>query len=269
MEQGLARLPTPVAQAVRGQAAAHRLRRAKGRARRLSPVFSDAVHPGDEMFDHALPYQYFDVGWSALKAVEAGLAEAGVAEVGRILDVPCGHGRVLRMLRARWPGAAVTACDLNREGVDFCVASFAARGVYSANPITDVDAGEDYDLVWVGSLLTHLDSSRWPEMLEWMRDRLRRGGVLVVTTHGSRAFANVEAGADYGLAGDDLARVVESYTATGFGYSPYPWDRDYGISMSRADFVSDTMAKINGLELVSVHQGAWADHHDVVTLQRI
>ena len=54
-----------------------------------------------------------------------------VADVKRILDLPCGHGRVLRYLSAAFPEAEITACDIMREGVDFCASTFGAIPVYS------------------------------------------------------------------------------------------------------------------------------------------
>jgi len=230
---------------------------------------SGVIHPADEMFDPHRPDHYFEVGWSGLASIETGLADAGVVQVRRILDVPCGHGRVLRMLRGRWPEASITACDLSREAVDFCVASFDAHGVYSANPIEKVDCASDHDLVWVGSLLTHLDAARWPEMLGWMRDRLRPGGALVVTTHGVGALAKIDQGWDYGLARVDLDRALQSYAATGFGYGPYPGDPGYGVSFSSPGWVKEAVTVVDGLELVSHHERAWDDHHDVVSLRRV
>ena len=48
-----------------------------------------------------------------------------------ILDLPCGHGRVARHLRVRFPGSQLICCDINRDGVDFCQSSYAATGMYS------------------------------------------------------------------------------------------------------------------------------------------
>ena len=47
----------------------------------------------------------------------------------RILDMPCGHGRVTRVLRARFPDAAITVCDIDRDGAGFASDRFGARGV--------------------------------------------------------------------------------------------------------------------------------------------
>src|SRR5262245_10124406 len=74
---------------------------------------------------------YHRVGQSALHCIRLSLEAAGKdpAEVRSILDLPSGHGRVLRYLKAAFPDAALTACDLSRDGVDFCAATFGARAV--------------------------------------------------------------------------------------------------------------------------------------------
>ena len=80
----------------------------------------------------------------------------------RILDFPCGHGRVLRYLRAEFPQAEITACDLLRDGVDFCAANFGAIPVYSDPDPSRIGLPRDaFDLIWVGSLFTHFDAARW------------------------------------------------------------------------------------------------------------
>ena len=47
------------------------------------------------------------VGASAAEAIIAALAAGRLAEVKRVLDLPCGHGRVLRHLVNMFPDAAV------------------------------------------------------------------------------------------------------------------------------------------------------------------
>jgi SAM-dependent methyltransferase len=266
----LARLPDRWIDPLRHAARRRRTRRALADLRARGLEVEPTIDPSDEMLVPRDPEHYFWVGRSGLEVIERGLTEAGVApvEVRRILDVPCGHGRVLRMLRARWPEAEIVACDLDRRAVDFCAATFGATGVYSANPISGVAAPDDHDLVWVGSLLTHLDAARWPELLHWLRDRLRHGGVLVVTTHGAEGARRMTGGDTYGLAAEAHAALLRDHAATGFGYAPYPWDPDYGVSLSSAEWVRRTVGEVPGLELVALHETAWAEHHDVVVLRR-
>jgi SAM-dependent methyltransferase len=268
--QVLGRLPGPVADPLRNAARRRRTGRALADLWARGLEVEPTIDPADEMLVPRDPEQYFWVGRSGLEGIERALADSGTsgADVHRILDVPCGHGRVLRLLRARWPQAEIVACDLNRPAVDFCAATFGARGVYSANPISGVDAPGDQDLVWVGSLLTHLDADRWPELLHWLRDRLRPGGILVVTTHGAEGARRMAAGDTYGLSPEAHAALLADHAATGFGYAAYPWDPEYGVSLSSADWVRGAVAAVDGLELVSLREAAWADHHAVVALRR-
>src|SRR5207253_2279296 len=68
---------------------------------------------------------------------------------------PSGYGRVTRVLRARFPDAAITVCDIDRAGVAFASARFGARGVCSLDDFRLLELGEAFDLIWVGSLITH------------------------------------------------------------------------------------------------------------------
>jgi SAM-dependent methyltransferase len=94
-------------------------------------VASD-ISPNDHMFAGDESH-YFGVGQSALDGIRCSLYAAQVPtdNVKRILDLPCGHGRILRYLRAAFPEAEIVACDLLRDAVDYCARSFGAIPVYS------------------------------------------------------------------------------------------------------------------------------------------
>ena len=81
--------------------------------------------------DATLTGQYFDLGRRALELIHFSGELCDKPHYPDILDLPCGHGRVLRWLRAHYPYANLTACDLDRAGVDFCAKQFGARPVYS------------------------------------------------------------------------------------------------------------------------------------------
>lgn len=53
------------------------------------------------------------------------------ASTDRILDFGCGHGRVMRWLRAAYPNARITGTDVDKGGVDFCAATFGSHTVVS------------------------------------------------------------------------------------------------------------------------------------------
>jgi SAM-dependent methyltransferase len=234
------------------------------------PVGVDrAIDPADEMYSGSEDH-YFSVGRSALRAIRLALASAGASEVASVLDLPCGHGRVLRMLRAEFPAAQITACDLNREGVDFCAANFGAEPLYS-DPQPEripVQAGR-YDLVWSGSLLTHLDARTFESFIVLFARTLRVGGVLVVTTHGARAADRMRSGVPYGLSERATRHLLRDYERSGFAYCDYPDRRGYGISLSSPQWVTRVLERRADLRLVSFVEGGWDDHQDVVACRKI
>jgi hypothetical protein len=64
------------------------------------------IYPADHMWITSADY-YFDVGESGLMCVRRANELAFSSPVRRILDLPCGHGRVARYLRAFYPDASM------------------------------------------------------------------------------------------------------------------------------------------------------------------
>ena len=124
------------------------------------------VDPRDTMQATDNPEQYFDLGRRALELIHFSSELCDKPHYPAILDLPCGHGRVLRWLRAHYPYARLTACDLDRSGVDFCAQQFGATPVYSQADLHQLPFTAQFDLIWVGSLVTHLRQDRWLATLD-------------------------------------------------------------------------------------------------------
>ncbi len=258
---------------------------ARARAKRRNPRVSTVVSPEDNMLFEGTLRMYFEVGEDALEQIRLGLEAAGVAVPAHILDVPSGYGRVLRYLRAAWPDAEIVAMELLANAALFCASAFGARAVPSANPLWSVDGvGDDFDLVWSGSLLTHFDSDAWVPTLRYLRDRLRPGGAMIVTTHGERSVqllardpATVHLvqeachgwDGDYGV-GDAAGSMVARVREAGFAFEPYGWDAlgAWGTSASTAGWVRATAAAAGGLDVVLHVPHGWFEHQDVWTFTR-
>src|SRR5262249_54999765 len=92
-----------------------------------------SISSTDSMFTGQQEH-YFGITRSALRCIRLALLPAGKdpRRVKRILDLPSGAGRVLRVLRAEFPDASIVACDLIRDSVDFCAREFGAIPAYAA-----------------------------------------------------------------------------------------------------------------------------------------
>lgn len=226
---------------------------------------ADRIGHKDGMFKKGQEDHYFAVGRSALEAVRLAMMAAGRADFRRILDLPCGHGRVLRALKGAFPQAHFTACDLNRAGVDFCVEQFGATGDYSNPEPGKIALEGPYDLIWSGSLLTHLSEGPYIEFLKLFARLLEPGGVFVATTHGRHVAARMRGGKQaYKLAPESVPGVVAQYDACGFGYADYPKAGGYGISVNTPEWLLRKVGEVPGLRVAMFSERFWDGHQDVV-----
>lgn len=252
---------------------------ARARSRLQHRGVSTRVSPLDDMLDHGTLHIYFDIGASAMGEIEVGLNAAGAPPPSSVLDLPSGFGRVMRHMRAKWPRAQLSAMDLQHEGPRFCASEFGATPVFSAEPLWSVDAGDGYDLLWSGSLLTHFDAAHWQPTITYFRDRLRPGGTLIFTTHGDLTIRLIAGEADavaalrpligdYGL-GAQAAPLAGQARTSGFAYWQYPnVDLSYGISFSTPEWVRRAVDAVGGLEFVRMSPAGWFGHQDVWTYRR-
>ncbi|MBK8476074.1 MAG: class I SAM-dependent methyltransferase [Opitutaceae bacterium] len=142
------------------------------------------IAPDDGMLCEDRREEYFSIGRRALELIQFSGALCDKPHYPRILDLPCGHGRVLRWLRAHYHYATITACDLDPAGVDFCAQTFGATPVRSHPDLARVQFPEPFDLVWCGSLLTHLPPESWPTVLDCLERWTAECGVIVLTLQG-------------------------------------------------------------------------------------
>ena len=232
------------------------------------PLMERAVAERDMMYLDSDAH-YVSVGQSALHITEAALAGM---EPRRILDLPSGFGRVTRVLRARFPQAAVTACDLDSEALQFCADHFGVRAALSVRDFNQLQLGECYDLIWVGSLITHLPPRKTQEFFTAMARHMTPLSILVVSSHGPSIIPRLRAQA-YGFPPEVAAELIAEYEQTGYGYRDYGssereiraslTNEHYGISMISEAWLRQALSGC-GLSAEAYHPRLWDDHHDIV-----
>jgi SAM-dependent methyltransferase len=226
------------------------------------------ISPKDGMFQGNLDH-YFGCGISALNCIRNVLFIAKKTEVNTILDFPCGYGRVMRSLRAAFPKSQITACDLEKEGVDFCNNIFNAIPVYSNKEPENIYLEHSYDLIWCGSLFTHFNQIEWEKFLNFFIKNLNSNGILIFTSHGRKTAERIKAGTSYGLSDIDHERLLNDFLEIGFGYYDYPNMNNYGISLSSPSWVLQKLEKFSDIRILSYYEYGWDNHHDVVACQKL
>jgi SAM-dependent methyltransferase len=225
----------------------------------INPELAD----DDAMFD-GRDEHYLEVGQSASRAIRRALRGAPVPQ--RILDLPCGHGRVTRVLRAMYPDASITVCDIDQSGVDFTAKHFNARGIYSQADFRALALAETYDLIWVGSLITHLPEQDTRRFFDFAARHLAPEGTLVITSHGSFVAERLLVW-NYGLTDDAVRGLLADHWMHGYGYRAYPGAEGYGISLARRAWYEDLFAA-GPLRLDRYEAQGWDDHQDVLVVRR-
>jgi SAM-dependent methyltransferase len=237
------------------------------------------VHYRDAMLYDESPESlgaYLRAGRSAVAAIEQGLdaCDRRFAGVRRALDFGCGHGRVLRHLREKIPARRISACEVDAEAVRFCAAEFGVRKIVSSTTVSDLRLGS-YDLIWVGSVFTHLDQSGVDALFRKLEGALSPCGVLIFSCHGEFSAANLSHlyGGHYREQADD---IYDEYRVQGFSFRPYDASMVgtpggvYGMTWISRSYVEQRVAQLFGGRIAIRHfapQG-WDGHHDVFTLQR-
>jgi SAM-dependent methyltransferase len=235
----------------------------------LSGEVCDDISEHDDMFVAGRLDHYMSVGRSAIDLVAAAMVSAQKTRFGSVLDLPCGGGRVTRHLKAFLPEAQLFVGDLNKLKETFVVGTFGATSI---DPRADfaVPAGDRFDLIFVGSLVTHVGPNQYERAIRWFIDALAPEGLLIFTTHGRRTVHLFNATFQSG----EWQNSFRSYRETGFGYLPYdpamPPDgaESYGTSLSSPAWIARFVEREPGARLLSIAEGAWANNQDVVVLQK-
>lgn len=230
------------------------------------PAVAGPIHPDDDMrhpedVDGA---HYARVGRSAVTAIRRSLADAGreLGDVRSCLDMPCGYGRVLRLLAREIAPERITACDINRQAIRFCAAEFGVRALRSAPSLDGMRLGH-HDLIWCGSLVTHLDEERAGGLLRSFATALLPGGIAIVTIH-----AEPPATGTFHDRHGEIDRALREH-----GHFHVPYDGalfDYGHAWHTPDHVARAFSVASGgrVRLVGHQPRGWDDHQDVLAFRR-
>lgn len=214
---------------------------------------------------------YMKVGSSAIDVIAKAMLAVGKTSVSKILDLPCGGGRVMRHLAAFLPEASLYVGDVNKSKVLAVVQQF---GAHEVDPSIDFSSRPDpiFDVIWVGSLFTHLNNWLFKQALQWYLDSLAPDGILVMTTHGRR-HENMQNGGQEFVPAERWKDASASLSKTGFGFVPYNIANandplEIGTTVNSPSWMMHLIESDLSVRVVSFQEAGWVDAQDVVVIQK-
>jgi hypothetical protein len=254
------------------ETAAHHLREVPlltAEEKRLLRSVSPNVDPFDTMYAPGKAGHYLLVGISAIRCIEAVLENTSLRadEIRSILDFPVGYGRVLRFLRAKFPQARISGAELDASAMSFCMREFSIEPVKTLQDFSQISTPGRFDLIWCGSLLTHINEDSAIALLRFFRDHLTENGVCLVSMHGHTSAEWVrQKKHTYGLALVEQQELLQQYEQSGYGYVDYSNVLGYGISIASPERMKTIICQLG--KCIFFQAAAWDHHHDVYGFQR-
>jgi SAM-dependent methyltransferase len=226
------------------------------------------VSPGDVMYQGNMEH-YLSCGASALGVLTTAIGLARIQPPRRILDFGAGAGRVTRWLKAAFPDARIQACDLREEDMEFLR---SALGVEAWTVGSDMDVTSipgPFDVIWVGSVITHLPEAGTRRLIEKLLSICNPGGLVALSSHGRFAIEQQDRGV-FRYIHDSAWQLIKSgYGDHGYGFAEYEGRSDYGVSVIGMRWLVDWVHAKRGIQLVLLSERAWDNHHDVFVIQKV
>lgn len=130
---------------------------------------------------------YLDSMVAGLYTLEALLRKTGIEpkNMRSILDIGCGTGRLLMGWHCDDPSRRIAGVDINADLVEWSNANLPGEWAVSDLLPPLAFADEQFDLVQLASVFTHLPLDHQKAWIAEIRRVLKTGGGLVITLHGA------------------------------------------------------------------------------------
>ena len=219
------------------------------------------IHPADDMWLSG-PDWYWALGCSGVECVLRGLSATALPRVGSILDLACNWGRTGRHLRAAFPEVPIWFADIH-EGAEFCAREFGGTAIIAGPELTEVPL-PNFDVIWIGSLFTHLTEAKTRAWLNYLAEHLNQQGILVATFHGRRSAEIFSVQFQ-----DFVDRTWPTAKSRGWGYVPYDdTEPEWGFSMNTVVKLAEIGEAVQGVRIADLTEAGWCGNHDVLTLAK-
>ena len=222
------------------------------------------IDPRDDIFrffaSHPLAKnpirEYLSDGWRTMSELMPILErlDRPLMKTQSVLEFAAGFGRFTRHLARLLPNR-VTCTDIQPGSVEFLREQFGVKAFYSASKPEDIVYPQQYELIFVLSLFTHLPVERWGAWLKHLHRGLKPGGLLVFSVHNEKAAR--EEGVVFDQRGVHFIRSSES---------PQLAADEYGTTFTTDGFVSSQVELALGCKPLLHEQLAFWVGQDAVVV---
>jgi hypothetical protein len=138
-----------------------------------------------------------------------------------------------------FPNSHITGGEIETTALEFCRRIFSITRLSSSTNFSELSLPQRFDLIWCGSLITHIEEQATVDLLRFFHDHLSDHGLCVFTTHGQRFIELVRSKKrTYGLTEEAQHKILREFQTKGYGYADYQNQSGYGISaVSRSRIV--------------------------------
>ena len=149
----------------------------------------------------------------------------------------------------------------------FCIRKFSIEPVRAVQDFSLLSAKGSFDLIWCGSLVTHITENSAIALLRFFRDHLTEHGVCVFSTHGDTSADWLRQGKHtYGLTPREQEELLRQFEQSGYGYVDYSNVLGYGISLASPKRMEKIISQLG--TCVFQRAAVWDHHHDIYGFQR-
>jgi SAM-dependent methyltransferase len=135
--------------------------------------------------------QFLDSGAQVVDDIESALQSVNMSlsRIQEFLDFGCGCGRLILALRNRGHNLGITASDVDARAIRWCQSNleYSKCLIIDGLPPSPFKDGV-FDLIWCGSVFTHLDKNRQDRWLVELRRILKPDGILIASVHGPHCW---------------------------------------------------------------------------------
>lgn len=199
--------------------------------------------------------EYLADGWRTLSELMVLLErlDRPLLKAQSVLEFAAGFGRFTRHLARALPNR-VTCADIQPGSMEFLREQFGVEVFYSASNPAEIVYPQQYELIFVLSLFTHLPVERWGTWLRHLHRGLQPGGLLIFSVH-SETMA-LEEGLVFDKHDFHFLRSSES---------PQLGTDEYGTTFTTRAFVTAQVESTLGRKpLAHEHHAFWSGQDAVV-----